>query len=62
LIDDGWTNIPGVGSVVPTQINFLLTAARGNQEGDYWRNTYEWTGCSPHAQSGWDENLYRAQP
>jgi len=59
FIDDGWTNIPGVGSVVPTQINFLLTSARGTQEGNLWRNTYEWTGCSPHLDSGWDEDIYR---
>lgn len=55
-IDGGWSN---VGSVqLPEGVNFLLTAARGNQEGDYWRNTYEWTGCSPHAVEGWDPELY----
>ena len=55
-IDGGWGEITGIQ--LPVGVNFLLTAARGNQEGAYWRNTYEWTGCSPHAVEGWDTELY----
>lgn len=35
--------------------NFILTGAHGQQEGDNWRNTYEWLGSGP---GGWDEKIY----
>lgn len=35
--------------------NFILTGAHGQQEGEKWRNTYEWLGSGPN---GWDAKLY----
>ena len=56
-IDEGWHNIGALQ--IPAGVDFLLTAARGTQEGEFWRNTYEWTGSSPHGYSaGWDVDLY----
>ena len=35
--------------------DFILTGAHGQQEGDNWRNTYEWLGSGPN---GWDDKIY----
>jgi len=35
---------------------FILSAARGIQEGDKWRNTYEWMGAGPSGH--WDQLIY----
>lgn len=40
---------------VPAGTDFLLSAARGQQEGNKWRNTYEWMGSG---QGGWDQTIY----
>lgn len=59
-IDTGWR---GSGVTVPNGVNFLLTAARGTQEGDKWRNTYEWMSSSANSMNysgtpGWDDVIY----
>lgn len=49
---------------IPANVTFVLTAARGVQEGDKWRNSYEWLGSSstsgPNAAGtqGWDTLVY----
>lgn len=59
-LDTGWT---GSGVHAPDGVNFILTAARGQQEGAKWRNTYEWMGSSSQSlnvngNAGWDPLLY----
>jgi len=49
---------------IPAGVTFILTAARGIQEGDKWRNTYEWLGSSSTSgvnaagTNGWDTLVY----
>jgi hypothetical protein len=63
MIDDGWSNIPGISGKVGTR-NFILSGAKGNQEGTKWRNTYEWMGSDGQGKVGdsnagqWDNFLY----
>jgi hypothetical protein len=45
----------GFTGTVPVGVDFLLSAARGQQEGNKWRNTYEWMGSAP---GGWDQTIY----
>lgn len=52
-IDSGYS---GLSLTVPSGVDFILTSARGTQEGDFWRNTYEWMGSSRGA--GWDTEIY----
>ena len=40
-----------------TTVNFILTSARGQQEGDVWRNTYEVTSSSSNGW-GWNADIY----
>ena len=65
MIDGGWSSIPGIENKVGTR-NFILSGAKGNQEGAKWRNTYEWMGSDgnrslsstdPNAGK-WDGYLY----
>lgn len=60
-IDAGWR---GSNAHVPAGVDFILTAARGQQEGEKWRNTYEWMGSSSQSlnvdgNSGWDPLVYQ---
>lgn len=49
---------------IPDGVTFLLTAARGIQEGEKWRNSYEWLGSSSTSgknaenEQGWDKIVY----
>ena len=47
--------IDGAGLGVGGSGNFILTGAHGQQEGEKWRNTYEWLGSGPN---GWDAKIY----
>jgi len=44
--------------------DFILSGAKGNQEGTKWRNTYEWMGSDGQGKTGdsaagkWDNFLY----
>lgn len=63
-IDDGWTNIPGISESTVGGRNFILSGAKGNQEGVKWRNTYEWMGSDGQGKANdsvagkWDNFLY----
>jgi len=58
LINEDYINkIPDIQGRVPDNVSFLLTAARGVQEGEVWRNTYEWLGSAINGQ-GWDTDIY----
>jgi len=65
-IDGGWANIPGITEGIVGGRNFILSGAKGNQEGIKWRNTYEWMGSDGQGkvqdgQAGkWDNYLYGA--
>jgi len=63
-IDTGWQNIPGINEGLVGGRNFILSGAKGNQEGTKWRNTYEWMGSDGQGKVGdsaagkWDAFLY----
>jgi hypothetical protein len=51
----------------PVGVTFLLTSIRGQEEGEFWRNTYEYLGSNPNtsfpnesggATRGWDTLVY----
>ena len=54
-IDGGWA---GSGIQIPANMNFILSSVHGQQEGDFWRNTYEWLGSNPHSGEGWNGPIY----
>jgi len=65
-IDSGWQALPGQSGQIPSGINFILTASRGQQEGDKWRNTYEWLASNINGRNfdgsiGWDPLIYSTQ-
>jgi hypothetical protein len=56
VVDDSWSD-KVKDLQIPTSMNFILTSARGTQEGDMWRNAYEWLGSAVNGQ-GWDADIY----
>jgi hypothetical protein len=56
-IDAGWE---GSGVKVPQTMNFILSSVHGQQEGEFWRNTYEWLGSNPGSAEGWSGPIYAA--
>jgi len=54
-IDGGWS---GSGVQIPSNMNFILSSVHGQQEGEFWRNTYEWLGSNPHSGEGWNGPIY----
>jgi hypothetical protein len=54
-IDGGWSAITGFSG--GPNVDFILSSARGTQEGDKWRNTYEWMGSQVNGE-GWNTLLY----
>lgn len=62
----GLISDPPAGVNVPDGINFIQTSARGQIEGDKWRNTYEWLGSNVNSinasgTAGWDPVVYTPQ-
>lgn len=55
VIDGGWA---GSGVQIPPNMNFILSSVHGQQEGTFWRNTYEWLGSNPHSGEGWNGPIY----
>jgi len=49
--------VQALGITPPAGVNFILSAARGNQEGELWRNSYEWLGSAANGQ-GWNPLIY----
>ena len=68
-LEDGPPDTANIGLIdgKPTSVfgyfeaYWLLSGVRSQQEGNKWRNTYEWIGAGPHSSAenaGWDQLLY----